>query len=221
MSDDRIVRYTLDERIHHWTAGLTYIYCLITGLAFWSPYLFWLTVLVGGGATARFWHPWSGVLFAISVVWLYKLWHKEMSTTNADRAWQHSMLSYIENEDEKLPAIGKYNVGQKQLFWVMVIGGLVLFVSGLGLWYVESLPMWLRHASIAIHVLAALATIAGFIIHVYMGTALVRGSFGAIITGTVAASWARRHHRLWYEQVTRNAPRGNEPGEMEPAHPPR
>src|SRR5215471_10511111 len=137
MSDDRIVRFTLDERIHHWIAGLSYVYCLITGLAFWSPYLFWLTALVGGGATARFWHPWSGVVFAFSVVWLYKLWHKQMALTEADRAWERSMLSYIENEDEKLPAVGKFNPGQKELFWIMVIGGLVLLVSGLALWFVE------------------------------------------------------------------------------------
>jgi formate dehydrogenase subunit gamma len=203
MSDDRIVRFTLDERIHHWIAGLSYVYCLITGLAFWSPYEFWLTVLVGGGATARFWHPWSGVVFAISVVWLYKLWHREMAITEADRAWERSMQSYIGNEDEKLPPVGKYNAGQKGFFWIMVIGGLVLLVSGLGLWFVESLPMWLRHAAIAVHVVAALATIAGFILHVYMGTAMVRGGFSAIITGTVSASWARHHHRLWYEKVTR------------------
>ena len=48
---ERILRYTLVERVHHWLGALFYIYCLITGLAFWSPYLFWLAVLVGGGPT--------------------------------------------------------------------------------------------------------------------------------------------------------------------------
>lgn len=47
--ETRVVRYTLDERIHHWLAGVSYVYCLITGLAFWSPYLFWLAALVGEG----------------------------------------------------------------------------------------------------------------------------------------------------------------------------
>ena len=46
---DRILRYTLGERINHWIAGLSYLYCLITGLAFWSPYLFWMAVIAGGG----------------------------------------------------------------------------------------------------------------------------------------------------------------------------
>ena len=36
-SSERILRYTLGERVNHWIGGLTYIYCLVTGLAFWSP----------------------------------------------------------------------------------------------------------------------------------------------------------------------------------------
>ncbi|HZZ16251.1 MAG TPA: hypothetical protein VFE08_09855, partial [Candidatus Sulfotelmatobacter sp.] len=47
----RILRYTLTERVHHWAGALFYVYCLITGLAFWSPYLYWLSALVGGGPT--------------------------------------------------------------------------------------------------------------------------------------------------------------------------
>jgi formate dehydrogenase subunit gamma len=201
--ESRIVRYTLDERIHHWMAGLSYVYCLITGLAFWSPYLFWLAALVGGGATARFWHPWSGVIFTASVLWMYKLWRKDMAATAADRAWFKAVKYYVENQDEKLPPIGRFNQGQKIFFWVMLYSAILLVLSGLGLWFVESIPPWLRHLSITVHVIAGLATIGGFIIHIYMGTALVRGGFNAIVTGEVASSWARHHHRLWYEQVTK------------------
>src|SRR5260370_31453740 len=112
-SGGHIVRYTLSERVHHWLGALFYIYCLITGLAFWSPYLYWLAALVGGGPTARFWHPWSGVLFTISVLWMYKIWRKDMRITEADRAWSRSMKYYVENEDEKLPPIGRCDYGQK------------------------------------------------------------------------------------------------------------
>jgi hypothetical protein len=51
---------------------------------------------------------------------------------------------------------------------------------------VESIP-WslrrLRYLAVAVHVAAALATIGGFIIHVYMGTVMVRGGFTSIIRG--------------------------------------
>jgi formate dehydrogenase subunit gamma len=202
-STSRVLRYTLDERIHHWLASLTYLYCLISGLAFWSPYLFWLAALAGGGATARFWHPWSGVLFTVSVLWMYKLWGKDLTRTDADRAWFKNVKFYIENQDEKLPPIGRFNEGQKIYYWIMLGAAILLLLSGIGLWFVESIPPWLRHLSITVHVIAALASIAGFIIHVYMSTALVRGSFTSMVTGYVTSAWARHHHRLWYERVTK------------------
>ena len=203
---DRILRYTLAERVNHWIAGLTYIYLLVTGLAFWSPYMFWLAVLVGGGPAARFWHPWLGLVFAVSVFWMYQIWRGDMVITKEDRAWHGAIEHYIRNEDENLPPIWRFNWGQKLFFWLMFYGAILLLISGCGLWWVESIPWslrWLRYLSVAVHVIAALATIGGFIIHVYMGTAMVRGGFTSIIRGEVSPAWAKTHHRLWYEQVTK------------------
>jgi len=201
-----IRRYSLDERVHHWLAAFTYVYCLITGLAFWSPYMFWLATLVGGGPTARFWHPWLGLGFTLSICWMYKIWHGDMRMTDADQRWSKAIKYYIENEDEKLPPIGRFNYGQKMVFWLTVYGVILLLISGLGLWFVESIPWslrWLRYLAVTVHVVAALATIGGLIIHVYMGTAMVRGGFTSIIRGEVTTTWARTHHRLWYEQITK------------------
>ncbi len=200
-----ILRYTLNERTNHWIAGLTYVYCLITGLAFWSPYLFWLAVIVGGGATSRFWHPWFGLVFTASVFLMYKTWRRDMLITNADRAWSKAVRYYIRNEDEKLPPIDRFNYGQKVYFWLIFYGAILLMLSGIGLWFVESIPWtlrWLRYLAVAVHVGAALITIGAFIIHVYMGTAMVRGGFTSIIRGEVSPQWAKTHHRLWYERIT-------------------
>jgi formate dehydrogenase subunit gamma len=207
----KILRYTLSERVHHWLAAFSYAYCLITGLAFWSPYLFWLAVLVGGGPAARFWHPWLGLAFAASVGWMYKMWHGDMATTEADRRWKKAMRAYVENDDQKLPPEGRFNYGQKLFFWLMFYGVILLLISGLGLWFVESIPWslrWLRYLAVTVHVAAALATIGGFIIHIYMGTAMVRGGFTSIIRGEVSVAWAKTHHRLWYEQVTKGTNSG-------------
>jgi len=203
-----ILRYTLNERVNHWIAALTYIYCLMTGLAFWSPYLFWMAVILGGGATSRFWHPWFGLVFTASVSWMYGIWRRDMRTTDADRAWSKSIRFYIRNEDQHLPPEGRFNYGQKLFFWVMFFGVILLLVSGIGLWFVESIPWslrWLRYLAVAVHVGAALITIGAFIIHVYMGTAMVRGGFSSIIRGEVSPEWAKTHHRLWYQQVTGDA----------------
>ena len=205
LQDGAILRYTLPERINHWLAGLTYVYCLVTGLAFWSPYMYWLADLVGGGPTARFWHPWFGLVFAATVVWMYKIWRSDMMINSADRAWKKAMPHYIRNEDEDLPPIWRFNYGQKLFFWVMLYAAILLVISGFGLWFVEGIPWslrWLRYLSVTIHVTAALVSIGAFIIHVYMGTAMVRGGFTSIIRGEVSPDWARMHHRLWYEQVT-------------------
>jgi formate dehydrogenase subunit gamma len=209
-SQDRILRYTLGERVVHWVAGLSYVYLLLTGLAFWSPYLFPLADLVGGGPTARFWHPWMGCVWLASVIWMYTAWREDMRTTEADREWAKHVGDYIRNQDENLPPIGRFNIGQKQFFWLMFYGGIALLLSGVAMWLVNGIPWswrWLRHTAVLVHAVAALITIGGFIIHVYMGTAMVRGGFTSIIRGEVSAAWARTHHRLWYEKVKRTPSR--------------
>jgi formate dehydrogenase subunit gamma len=210
-SDGRILRYTLSERVQHWLGAFTYIYCLITGLAFWSPYMFWLADLVGGGPTARFWHPWFGVGFALSVFWMYKMWRGDLATTDADRRWWKAINYYIQNDDEKLPPVGRFNFGQKIFFWLMFFGVILLLITGLGLWFVESIPWslrWLRYLAVTVHVVAALATIGAFIIHIYMSVFMEPESFQAMIHGRVPSAWARTYHRLWYEQVTKPSSAG-------------
>jgi len=200
-----ILRYTLLERVMHWIAALAYMYVLLTGLAFYSPHLYWLATVLGGGPTSRFWHPWLGVLFAFSVAWMLRAWHADMRITLADRKWGKAIQHYIRNEDEALPPIDRFNLGQKQFFWLMFYASVVLLLTGALLWSPELVP-WslrgLRFAAILLHVGAALVTVGLFIIHVYMGTAVVRGGFTSIIRGEVSPAWARTHHRLWYNRVT-------------------
>jgi formate dehydrogenase subunit gamma len=200
-AQEQILRYNFGERANHWIAGLSYVYCLVTGLAVWTPYLFWLTVLVGGGALARSWHPIIGVLFTISMLVMFKQWNSDMRTTPADRAWWAQRRHYIRNEDEKMPPVDRFNYGQKLFFKIMFFSTLLLLISGIGLWFVEALPPGLRYLCILVHVVFALFTIGLFIIHVYMGTAMLRGSFHSIVRGSVSRAWARAHHRLWYDRV--------------------
>jgi formate dehydrogenase subunit gamma len=200
-----ILRYTLTERVIHWMAGLTYVYQLLTGLAFYSPHLFWIAIVLGGGPTARFWHPWAGLLFTAVLFWMLRMWRSDMRITGVDRVWAKAMQHYIRNEDEELPAIDRFNVGQKYFFWAMLYAGGIMLISGVVLWFPEMIPWrlrFLRYAAVLLHVSSALVSIGAFIIHVYMGTAMVRGGFTSIIRGEVSPAWARTHHRLWYNRVT-------------------
>jgi formate dehydrogenase subunit gamma len=203
---DRLVRYNLHERLVHAGAAVSYVYLLLTGLAFWTPWLYWLAIVLGGGYVSRLLHPWVGLGFSAIVAVMFITWRRDMRTTPEDRAWRKALSHYITNEDEKVPPAGRFNYGQKQLFWVMVLGGLALLVSGLVMWFVAEVP-WelrgLRYAAVLVHGVAALATIAGFIVHLYMGLAVVPGGLHAILHGEVTDEWARHHHPLWYRRMSK------------------
>jgi len=200
-----ILRYTMIERTIHWITALTYTYVLLTGLAFYSPHLYWMAALLGGAPTSRFWHPVIALVFLAGIIWMLQAWRADMEITPVDRTWGQAMNRYIRNEDAGLPPAERFNPGQKYFFWAMGWGALALLVSGVVLWFPEWLP-WdlraLRSSAILLHEVAALITIGAFIIHVYMGTAMVRGGFTSIIRGEVSPAWARMHHRLWYQRVT-------------------
>jgi formate dehydrogenase subunit gamma len=183
---------------------LSYLYLLLTGLAFWTPALYWLAIVLGGGYLSRVLHPWIGLLFAGAVVWMFAVWRRDMRVTDDDRAWRRAIGAYVRNEASGVPAVGRFNYGQKMLFWLMAGGGVALLVSGVVMWYVAEVP-WefriLRYAATLVHAAAALVTIGAFIVHVYMGVAVVPGGLSAVIHGGVSEEWARHHHPLWLAEL--------------------
>src|SRR3989475_12693005 len=108
---------------------------------------------------------------------MYKCWRPDMVGPEADRAWERAIMHYIRNEDEDLPPIGRFNYGQKLFFWLMFYGVILLVLSGLVLWFTESIPWslrWLRDLAIAGHAIVALATIGGLTLHMARRTATAR-----------------------------------------------
>jgi len=205
-----VLRYAFKERLVHWMAGLSYLYLLLTGLAFWSPWLFWLALAMGGGEISRILHPWFGVVFFIAVLLMYSLWASQMGITDNDRAWFRSVNHYIRNQDDKMPPVGRYNAGQKLLFWGFFVCGILLFLSGLVLWFPEYIPWslrWLRYIAVLIHASTALLTIGLFLIHVYMGVFAERGALDSVIYGDVTEDFAKRFHPAWYQELFGSASR--------------
>jgi formate dehydrogenase subunit gamma len=201
----RILRYPFAERANHWIAALSYIYCLLTGLAFWSPWLFWIAVVLGGAQISRTLHPWIGLFFVYAVMRMYGYWAPQMHHTDVDRQWWGSLGHYIQNEDDKMPPAGRYNAGQKGLFWSFFYAALVLLLTGVVLWFPERIPWswrWLRYISVFLHPVAALFSIANFMIHIYMSVFAERGAFGSVIRGDVTLDFAKRYHPGWYEEIT-------------------
>lgn len=199
-----VVRYDYRERVCHWVNGVTYLFCMLTGLAFYSPYLYWLSYVGGGPASARYLHPWAGLIFFVAMLWMHSLWNRQMAASPEDRAWKDGMKHYIENRDELVPPAGRFNAGQKLFYWVMFYSAIVLLITGVIMWFPELIAgpaHWLLTIVIPIHVAAALITIGAFIIHIYMGILLVSGGLKGISYGRVSEEWAAHHHRLWYDKI--------------------
>jgi len=206
----QVVRYSFPERATHWINAASYTYLLLTGLALFTPYLYWLATVLGGGGTIRFWHPWIGLVYVATIFWMHAKWRGDMAAIPADEGWKKSVKYYIQNRDEMVPAQGRFNAGQKQFWWVMFWCTFILLATGIVMWFPEKVPAnlhWILTASAFVHSLTALITIAAFIIHVYMSIWMTPGSMKAMMEGHVSERWARAHHRLWYEKITgrRNA----------------
>jgi formate dehydrogenase subunit gamma len=205
--EDRLQRYDFYERVVHWLAALSFLYAAFTGLALWSPRLFWLAAVFGGGETVRGWHPWSGVVFAVVMGLMFSRWARAMRLDAGDRRWLREVRRYATNDEAGLPEAGRFNAGQKVLFWAQAASTLLLFASGLALWFPEAAPRALRLAAILVHAVTAALSMALIVLHVYMGTAAVPGSFRAMTRGWVTRKWAEEHHARW----SRGGREGGEP----------
>jgi len=123
---DQIVRYNFRERLCHWINALAYSYDMLTGLALFTPYLYWLAAVFGGGPTIRFWHPWIGLVFMVTIFWMHALWRGDMVRTERDREWTKNVKYYVQNRDEMMPPQNRFNAGQKLFYWAMFWGAIVL-----------------------------------------------------------------------------------------------
>ena len=199
-----LLRHSLYTRLLHWTVAISFILALISGFAIYSPWLYrWLTPLFGGGPMTRFLHPWFSLVFTIAFGFQFFNWLALMRWTSADRRWLRRIRAYVMNrEARELPETGFFNGGQKLYFWLIVISTVIFFITGFLLWFDDVVPRWLVAVSYVLHDLAALLMLAGFIIHIYEGTAAQPGTFHSMVDGTVTKDWARTHHPAWYSEVT-------------------
>lgn len=201
MNDERIIRFSAFERTVHWLTAFGFVYVALTGLALWSPRMFWLSALAGGGTTARAFHPWGGVVFASALTVMFVNWMSLMTLDADDRKWLAKSHRYAVHDHAALPDAGRFNAGQKALFWVQSLVVVLLLGSGIVLWLPESMPRALREAAILLHPVSAVVSIAGIIVHVYMGTAAVPKALRGMVRGWVTPGWAALHHARWYREI--------------------
>jgi formate dehydrogenase subunit gamma len=199
-----IQRYTARERNNHWVVAIAFILAALSGLALFHPAFFFFTNLFGGGPWTRILHPFIGVLlFLFFMLMAMRFWRLN-HFTSADRQWMKQIKGVLCNHDERLPEVGKYNAGQKYVFWMVVVAVPVLLLSGIVIWqpwFAPYFPIGLLRVAVVVHALAAWIMILGIIVHIYAAI-WVKGSVRAMTRGTVSAAWAKQHHRAWYRQMT-------------------
>jgi formate dehydrogenase subunit gamma len=218
----QVPRYSGSARINHWIVAISFVLLMISGLALFHPSLYGLTALFGGGPTARWLHPWLGVVLVVGFLGLFVRFFAANLPEKTDWVWLARLRHVLAGREEYLPEIGKYNAGQKFVFWSQAVLVLVMLVTGIGLWpaglaYMEQLfgfkaTIDQRRLAAVLHAGSAVLTIAIWIIHVYAAI-WVRGTISAMTRGSVTGGWAWRHHRKWLRKEVAKEPRSQQPAE--------
>jgi formate dehydrogenase subunit gamma len=202
-------RYTTGARINHWITAASLVLLAISGLALFHPSLFFLTGLFGGGSNTRALHPWLGVILFFGFAglflrfWKLNLWKRE------DGTWMARLRDVLTAHDENLPEVGKYNAGQKLVFWLMSVLIVVLITSGIVIWeqyFSEYFTVGQKRVAVLVHAAAAVIIICVWIVHVYAAI-WVRGTISAMTRGQVTGGWAWRHHRKWLRELVTGKPK--------------
>lgn len=205
MASKLLQRYSDGERMNHWVIALLFIAAGLSGLAFFHPSLFFLSNLFGGGVWARILHPFMGVAMVLAFVGMFvRLWRENL-LTEADREWVKHSGDMLRGNKAAMPPVGKYNAGQKGVFWLMAVSLLALLLTGIMFWqpwFADSFPILARRFAVVIHAASAVALILGVIMHVYAAI-WVKGTVRAMTRGTVTEAWARQNHPLWHKEMTR------------------
>jgi formate dehydrogenase subunit gamma len=198
-----ITRFNVVERTAHWMTALSFIVLGLTGLNLtFGRHL--LLPLVGpeAFATVTLWgkyaHNYLAFPFTLGIVVMLLVWVKDNIPNRTDVAWFKAGGGLLGSGH---PAAGRFNGGQKMVFWITVLGGAAVAVSG----YLLIFPfMWTdiagQQLAHIVHGVVSVLMIAAMIGHIYIGSLGMEGAFDAMGSGQVDLNWAKEHHSLWVQQ---------------------
>jgi formate dehydrogenase subunit gamma len=208
-SEPRIERYNANERSNHWITAISFVLLALSGLAMFHPAMFWLSALFGGGQWMRILHPFIGVVMFLSFAGLVlRFWHHNVIDSD-DVRWLKQIGDVLNNREDRLPEVGRYNAGQKMLFVALVVCMALLLLSGIVIWrryFSAYFPIELIRLAVLVHAAAAFVIIAGIIVHIYAAI-WVKGTMGAMLKGFVTPGWARKHHPRWFRSLVKSSSR--------------
>ena len=217
-----LVRFSTFERFVHWMTAACFILLALSGLniTFGRPLLL---PLIGPEAFttwsqwAKYAHNYLSFPFTIGVFMIFLMWIAWNIPNRVDVEWLKEGGGMV---GDKHPPADRFNAGQKMIYWIVVLGGTAVAVTG----YILMFPFYgtnIANMQLAqiVHSVVAMLFIAAMLGHIYIGTIGMEGAFEAMWDGTVDVNWAKEHHNLWAERelgrgdVSAQPPRGK----MQPA----
>jgi formate dehydrogenase subunit gamma len=197
-----IVRFTALERSVHWMTATCFILMALTGLNITFGKVA-LLPLIGPSTfskwslAAKYAHNFLSFPFTLGVILIFCMWLAGNIPNRVDVEWLKRGGGIVGGDD---PPAYRFNGGQKGVYWIVVLGGTLVAVSG----YVLMFPFYgttIAGMQLAqmVHGTVAVLFVAAMIAHVYIGTIGMQGAFEAMGEGTVDLNWAKQHHRLWLE----------------------
>jgi len=210
-----IMRFNAFERFVHWMTATCFVILALSGLniTFGKDMLL---PLIGPSAfsswslTAKYAHDYLSFPFALGVMLIFFMWLAGNIPNRVDVEWLKRGGGIVGKDH---PAAYRFNAGQKAIYWIVVIGGAAVAVSG----YVLMFPFYgttiadMQLAQI-VHGVVAVLFVAAMLGHIYIGTIGMEGAFEAMGQGTVDFNWAKEHHSLWPKLKEQNLRTG--PGEL-------
>ncbi|CAX62068.1 formate dehydrogenase-O subunit gamma [Erwinia billingiae Eb661] len=203
---DRIQRYSAPERINHWIVAFCFVFAALSGLGFFFPSFNWLMHILGTPQLARILHPFIGVImFAAFLLMFLRYWRDNLIERD-DLEWAKNIRKVAQNEE--VGDTGRYNFGQKCVFWAAIVSLLLLLASGIVIWrpyFAGAFSIPIIRLALVVHSVSAVVLIMVIMVHIYAAL-WVKGTITAMVEGWVTPAWAKKHHPRWYRQIRKNKP---------------
>jgi formate dehydrogenase subunit gamma len=214
-----VERFSPIRRFEHHLVALGFIMLILTGLPqkFHGPVSAWILGVLGGLDTARFIHRFFGLVFvfhALAHLGSFVLgtirgtMRPTLVPTFQDLRDARDNLLYYFGFRAKPPAMPKFDYRQKFEYMGLVLGGLVMILSGLILLFPKTTAGFLPGEVIPVAQMlhtneAMLALLVLVVWHVY-GSVLSPDVFPldtSVFTGYMTAEELKHHHRLEYDRL--------------------
>ena len=202
-SERTIVRFNAAERFVHWMTASCFIILALSGLniTFGRPLLLPLMspeAFTAWSEWAKYAHNYLSFPFTLGVLLIFLMWPGGNIPNRVDIEWLRRGGGIVGRDH---PPAERFNAGQKLIYWILVLGGGAMAVSGYALifpFYGTTIEA-MQNAEI-VHGVVAMLFIAAMLGHIYIGTIGMEGAFEAMGRGPVDLNWAREHHNLWLAQ---------------------